>query len=94
MPGGAEVHVLIDEGDDGVSGKDIGPVAIASRRLLARQAQGQLAGRLSLAARLVDVGGGDPIRHDADLGQRLETPRARAGENERRAARHGDYLKR
>ena len=48
----------------------------------ARQAQRMVARQLALGHALVDVGGNDRVRDDADPGEQVETARARRGEDQ------------
>ena len=74
--------------NDRVGGKDE-RVRLLRRdrfRLLAREAQRMLARQLALRHALVDVGGDDRVRHDADAREQVEAARARRGEDQPHAA--------
>jgi hypothetical protein len=76
------------DGDDGVGGQGELARLMDDRGLFGGQAAGMQARELVAAGCLVDVGGGDAIGGDADLGQEGEPAGARRGEDE------GRYLNR
>ena len=70
---GGQDHARLDRGHGG--------------GLFGRHARDIGAGGFALAGRLVDIGGNDGVRGDADLGQQLDPARAGRSQHESRPAR-------